>query len=539
MIFAIHGRMRSDTRDLKLKVLSSISEIIANLPDLEHTLRDVLRILSETLSMKRATVTLLDRKTGMLFITASHGLSTEEMRRGVYRLDEGVTGKIFQTGKPYAIPDIRKEPLFLDKTQSRTLEKQHLTFIGVPVMLQGQAIGVLNVDRLFEDHVSSQEDIEFLQVVAVLIAQFISLNEKFQELRDENASLRSKVSRNVHGPYIVGRSLAMQEVQRQIERVAPTRATVLLHGESGTGKTLIGRIIHDLSERKSFPFIKVNCASIPENLLESELFGYEKGAFTGAMGTKPGKFEEAHKGTIFLDEVGELPLGLQAKLLRFIQEKEFERLGSNKTRRVDVRILAATNKNLETLANQGAFRPDLYYRLNVFPIHTPALRERKEDIEGLLIHFLRKVSREYNREIHFSVEALEQLKGHDWPGNVREMENLIERLVILSEQDRIQPELIQPYLAHRPGTVEGPAQGHNSPGQLDMADKPALLREMEKREIIAALRRNDWIQARAAKELGLTQRQMGYKVAKFELEALVSVQRVKARKRRTGQPAEA
>lgn len=523
-------RMKPDTRDLKLNVLSGICEIIANLPDLENTLLEVLRILSDTLSMKRATVTLLDRRTGMLFISASHGLSAEEMRRGVYRLDEGVTGRIFQTGKPYAVPDIRNEPLFLNKTKSRALEKQHLTFIGVPITLRGVPIGVLNVDRLFGDHVSSQEDIEFLQVVAVLIAQFVSLNEQFHDLRAENASLRYKVSKGTDGPYIVGRSSAMQEVQRQIERVAPTRATVLIQGESGTGKTLIGRIIHDLSERKCFPFIKVNCASIPENLLESELFGYEKGAFTGAMGTKPGKFEEADNGSIFLDEVGELPLSLQAKLLRFIQEKEFERLGSNKTRRVNVRILAATNKDLEVLSSRGDFRPDLFYRLNVFPIHTPALRERKEDIEGLLIHFLRKVSREYNREIHFAIEALELLKDHDWPGNVREMENLIERLVILSEQDRIQPELIRPYLAPRPSTRS--TENHAAPLAAHVADKPTLLREMEKREVIAALRRNSWMQARAAKELGLTQRQMGYKIAKFELDAMVSVQRVKTRKKK-------
>ncbi|GAB6058397.1 sigma 54-interacting transcriptional regulator [Desulfonatronum parangueonense] len=521
--------MTPDTRDLKLHVLSSICEIIAHLPDLENILLEVLRIMSDNLSMKRATVTLLDRKTGMLFITASHGLTPEEMRRGVYRLDEGVTGRIFQTGKPYAVPDIRNEPLFLNKTQSRTLEKQHLTFIGVPITLQGIPIGVLNVDRLFGDHVSTQEDIEFLQVVAVLIAQFVSLNEQFQNLRAENASLRYKVSKGTDGPYIVGRSSAMQEVQRQIERVAPTRATVLLQGESGTGKTLIGRIIHDLSERKKFPFIKVNCASIPENLLESELFGYEKGAFTGAMGAKPGKFEEADNGSIFLDEIGELPLGLQAKLLRFIQEKEFERLGSNKTRRVDVRILAATNKDLEALSNQGAFRPDLFYRLNVFPIHTPALRERKEDIEGLLIHFLRKVSREYNREIHFSIEALELLKAHDWPGNVREMENLIERLVILSEQDRIQPELIEPFLGSRSPMR---TDSHSAPEPAKGEDKPALLREMEKREIIAALGRNGWVQARAAKELGLSQRQMGYKISKFDLDAMVSVQRVRSRKKK-------
>jgi len=529
--------MHADTRDLKLHVLAGISEIIAHASNLENILSEVLRILSDSLSMKRATVTLLNHETGTLFITASHGLSHEEMRRGVYRLDEGITGKIFQTAKPYAVPDIRTEPLFLDKTRSRGLEKQGLAFIGVPIMLHGAAIGVLNVDRLFDDHVSPREDIDFLQVVAVLIAQFISLNEQFQALRAENASLRYRASKNGQGPYIVGKSLAMQEVQRQLERVAPTRATVLLQGESGTGKTLIGRIIHELSERKNFPFIKVNCASIPENLLESELFGYEKGAFTGAMGTKPGKFEEAHQGTIFLDEVGELPLGLQAKLLRFIQEKEFERLGSNKTRKVDVRILAATNKNLEQLAASATFRADLYYRLNVFPIYAPALRERKEDIETLLIHFLRKVSREYNRRIHFSVKALELLKTYDWPGNVREMENLIERLVILSESSLIQPALIQPYITpgqtarmatktSPPAPSDGPSSEHED---VSRNAQPAQLHELEKREVLAALRRNGWIQARAAKELGLTQRQMGYKVAKFHLSDLVSSQRTRAK----------
>ena len=513
--------MTLDTKDLKLSVLSRISEIIAKAPDLENALMEVLSILSDTLSMKRATVTLFDRKTDRLYISASHGLSPEEERRGVYRLDEGITGKIFLTGKPFAVPDIRKEPLFLDKTKSRSLEKNHLTFLGVPIMLHGSPIGVLTVDRLFENNISCQEDIEFLQVVAVLVAQFINLNEQFQELRDENASLRYRVSKGADGLYIVGKSLAMQEVQRQVERVAPTRATVLLQGESGTGKTLVGRIIHELSDRKRFPFVKVNCASIPENLLESELFGYEKGAFTGAYSSKPGKFEEADKGTIFLDEIGELPLGLQAKLLRFIQEKEFERLGSNKTRRVDVRILAATNKDLQALGSKGKFRPDLFYRLNVFPVVVPALRERKEDIEGLLIHFLRKVSKEYDRELRFSMESLDLLKNHDWPGNVREMENLIERLVILAENGLIQPSLIRPYLSPKSLRAECPPQGRKS------TEGPSSLKDLEKREIIAALQRNDWIQSRAARDLGLTQRQMGYKVAKFGLESMVSIQRAK------------
>jgi Nif-specific regulatory protein len=518
--------MASKTLNLQLSVLSAISGIIDKALDLERSLQDILRILAETLSMKRAAITLVDRSTGKLAISVSQGLTAEEKSRGVYDLDEGVTGLIFRTAKPYVVPDIRKEPLFLDKTGSRKIERDRISFIGVPIILHGQAIGVLNVDRLFGDEVSFEEDVAFLTVVATLIAQFMSLNQKFEAkvevLKRENISLKSRLSRETQGLYIVGKSLAMQDVQRQIEKVAPTKATVLLLGESGTGKTLIGRIIHDLSERKDYPFIKVNCASIPENLLESELFGYEKGAFTGADGTKPGRFEEANKGTIFLDEIGELPLGLQAKLLRVLQDREFERLGSNKTRQVDVRILAATNKDLAALAEEGSFRPDLYYRLNVFPLQTPPLRDRKEDIPSLLIHFLNKVSKEYARNLHFSTEALSLLSRYDWPGNVREMENLVERLVILAESERLDAELIRPYLTlfSREETVEeiAPA-GEGAPS----------LQSLERSVVIDALRRSGGIQHKAARELGITPRQMGYRVKKFNLESLVAGERGRGR----------
>lgn len=519
--------MASKTLNLQLSVLSAISGIIDKALDLEQSLQDILRILSETLSMKRATITLVDRSTGKLAISVSQGLSAEEKRRGVYGLTEGVTGLIFQTAAPYVVPDIREDPLFLDKTGSRKIERDRISFIGVPIILHGQAIGVLNVDRLFGDEVSSEEDVAFLTVVATLIAQFMSLNQKFEAkvegLRRENVSLKYKLSKETQGLYIVGKSLAMQDVQRQIEKVAPTKATVLLLGESGTGKTLIGRIIHDLSDRKDYPFIKVNCASIPENLLESELFGYEKGAFTGADATKPGRFEEANKGTLFLDEIGELPLGLQAKLLRVLQDREFERLGSNKTRQVDVRILAATNKDLAALAEDGSFRPDLYYRLNVFPLQAPPLRERKEDIPSLLIHFLNKVSKEYARKLSFSTEALAVLSRYDWPGNVREMENLVERLVILAENERIDADLIRPYLtiiSREDEIEESSGEGESS--------SPSL-QSLEKSVIIDALRRSGGIQHKAARELGITPRQMGYRVKKFNLESLVAVQRVKNR----------
>ncbi|MGE4297758.1 MAG: sigma 54-interacting transcriptional regulator [Desulfovibrionaceae bacterium] len=517
--------MALSLQNLQLKVLAAISQIIDKALDLEESLHEVLRILSETLSMKRATITLAERETGQLVITASHGLTKDEKARGVYRFDEGVTGRIFRTASPYFVPDITKEPLFLDKTGARKIEKDRLSFIGVPILLHGAPIGVLNVDRLFTDDVPPDEDIAFLTVVATLIAQFISLNDQFRakvrSLEQENVSLKLRVSKESKGPYIVGRSIAMLEVEKQMQRVAPTKATILLLGESGTGKTLIARIIRDISDRKHFPFVKVNCASIPDNLLESELFGHEKGAFTGATSSKPGRFEEADKGTIFLDEIGELSMGLQAKLLRVLQEKEFERLGSNRTRTVDVRIITATNRDLAQLVESGGFREDLFYRLSVFPIHVPPLRERKEDVVGLLTHFLGQVNREYGRALTLAPEALGLLRRYDWPGNVREMENLIERVAIMADGDCITDEHIRPYL--------GGESCRDALCEFPNAPRPETLKDVERNEVVRALRQNGWIQYKAAEALGLTPRQMGYRVRKFNLEPLIATERAKER----------
>ena len=516
---------------LKIKVLCKISHVIHKALDLEKTLQDILCILSENLSMKRATITLVDYQTGQLLITASHGLTPEEKKRGVYRLDEGVTGLIFQTGKPYYVPDIHKEPLFLNKTGSRKIEKEKISFIGVPIIVQDTPIGVLNVDRLFENNISFEEDIDFLTVVATLIGQLISLNEKVrarvEALKQENVSLKYQLSKKNRKLYIVGKSQAMQEVENLIEKVAPTKATVFLFGESGTGKTLIARIIHEISERANYPFVKVNCASIPDNLLEAELFGYMRGAFTSANFNKPGKFELANRGTIFLDEIGELSLSVQAKLLRVLQDREFERLGSNKTIKVDVRIIAATNNNLEELVEQGKFRADLYYRLNVFPIWVPPLRERKEDIPELLNHFLQKIASEYGRKIVFTPEALELLRNYDWPGNVREMENLVERLAILTDDKEIDADFIKPYLKESKFSCDSDIRSINEDNSS--IKTTTSLQELEKQEIIAALKRNNWIQYKAARELGLSQRQMGYRIKKFGLEEHVARERVKAK----------
>lgn len=514
--------MTNSIRNLAFDALLSICEVIDKALDLEMALEEILRILSETLSMNRATITLLDSETGQLSINASYGLSLEEKRRGVYNLDEGVTGRIFRTVEPFVVPDVSKEPLFLNKTGARRVDKDRIAFLGVPIILHSRAIGVLNVDRLFAAEVSFEEDIGFLQVVATLIAQFMSLNEEVRQreavLKRENVSLLRRISQEDSTTRMVGSSSAMVDVQQKLEKVAPTKATVLLLGESGVGKTRIARIIHQFSERKHHPFIKVNCASIPETLLESELFGYEKGAFTGASQTRSGRFEEADKGTVFLDEIGELPQPIQAKLLRFLQDREFERLGSNQTRKTDVRIIAATNKDLQDLSTTGEFRADLYYRLNVFPIRVPPLRERTEDVPGLLNHFLAKVSKEYGRSMHFSARALEALTSYDWPGNVREMENLIERLVIMSDGERID----LPWLRSQMHSPTSGGSDISRPARPARNGVGTSLQDMEKNEILEALERNDWVQSRAAAELGISPRQMRYRVKKFELEPIIA-----------------
>ena len=519
--------MSSNLSALKLQVLSRISTLIHRALYLEETLQEVLSILSESLSMERATVTLLDREGGYLRIMASHGLGPEEKQKGVYNTTEGATGKIFRTGKALHIPDVTRDPLFLDKTGSRRKTGQTVAYTGVPIVQNSSPIGVFSVDRLFSRDVSVQEDIEFLNVVATLIAQLVSLNESIREredaLRRENVSLKYKLNKESQGMYIVGKSPSTQEVENRIAKVAPTHANVLLLGESGTGKTHIARIIHELSEKKSGPFVKVHCASIPENLLESELFGYEKGAFTGANTSRPGKFENADGGTIFLDEIGELGPRVQAKLLRVLQEFEFERLGSNRTIRVNVRVLAATNRDLQEAIQEGSFRQDLYYRLNVFPITALPLRKRKEDVPGLLNHFLRRFAKEYNRNFYFTPKALHRLQSHDWPGNVRELENFVERAIIMAESEKIGASLVEQAL-NLDYTPDMPDKREQAPEVASLEQKDGQegdtdsLQEMEKNKILAALRETGGVKRHAAVRLGITERQIGYRIRKYGLE---------------------
>ena len=508
------NQMDTKVSKLELKVLYDISQIIGQALNLDQTLEIILEILSEYLSMKRATITLKNGEEDTLSIRASHGLRPKEKKRGVYRLNEGVTGLIFRTAEPFVVPDISKEPLFLNKTGSRKIEKGQISFIGVPIVLNGRAIGVLSVDRLFDEDVSFEEDIRFLTILSALMAQLVSLNDQVkareQHLIKANLSLKTELSEKSRNFFAVGTSPTMFEVQQLIRKVAPTKASVLLLGESGTGKTLVARIIHELSSRARSSFIKVNCAALPDNLLESELFGYEKGAFTGAVESKAGRVEEADGGTIFLDEIGELPMPLQVKLLRFLQDREFERLGSTKTRKVDVRIIAATNRDLSAAVADGLFREDLYYRLDVFPIRVPPLRERREDIIPLVSFFCDKISREYGSSLQFTNSGLDAFVRYSWPGNVREMENLVERLAIIFDEATIDLLDLSPYLVH--GVKE-----------VEMQDRKLLgsLRERERQEVLDSLERNNWVQSHAAQELGITLRQIGYRIKKFGLEEFV------------------
>ncbi|MBI5556632.1 MAG: nif-specific transcriptional activator NifA [Deltaproteobacteria bacterium] len=507
----------------ELQALSEICQLIGSAVHLDTTLSKILRIVHDTLRMERATLVLLDKSGEKMTIRASYGLSVQEEQRGVYGLNEGICGQIFQTCSPFVVPDIKSEPLFLNRTKARSaISKEKISFIGVPVILAQKPVGVLSVDRLFGMDVSFEEDIRFLTVLATLIAQFLSLHRAISRkeavLVEENKSLKAELHSRYNRHYMIGQSKAMQGIFWSIEKVAPSRATVLLLGESGTGKELVARAIHQASTRKDKPFIKVNCAALPENLLESELLGHDKGAFTGAVSMKPGRFELANGGKHFLDEIGELPLMLQAKLLRVLQESQFERLGGTTTLTVDVRIIAATNVSLENAVVDGKFRNDLYYRLNVVPLTLPPLRERREDIPLLLDHFLRSSNKRNERDVKMTKEFLDFLTEYDWPGNVRELQNLIERLVILSDSGRLQTSDLPDRMflitqdaprADQPVSV--------SPAPVAGGKGRRVLKDLERLEVEEALNRHGWVQARAARELGLTQRQIGYKIKKYGL----------------------
>jgi Nif-specific regulatory protein len=437
------------THDHELSILTEIGQILSSTLDLHQAFESMMQLISDKLHMHRGALVMLDESTGQLRTEAAIGMTPEEIEKGRYALGEGVTGNVVATGRARVIPDLRQEPDFLNRTGRLTAEMAAapISFLCVPIKIEGRTAGALSVDKPFVSDQQLQSDQVFLKIVAACLAQTVQINRMVMRQKDqlleENAQLRAQVRDRYRFENIIGDSPAMHDVFAVVGQVANSRATVLLLGETGTGKEMIAKAIHHNSPRRDRPFIRVNCGAMTSTLLESELFGHVKGSFTGAIRDKEGRFEAANGGTIFLDEIGTMDPPLQVKLLRVLQEREFERVGDTQTMKVDVRVIAATNVDLQEEVAKGNFREDLFYRLNVVSIYLPPLRNRREDIPRLIDHFLDKYNAVNDRRLRrISRDMLNVLLRYSWPGNVRELENAIERAVVLSTGEDFNEDLL-------------------------------------------------------------------------------------------------
>ncbi|MBN2282803.1 MAG: nif-specific transcriptional activator NifA [Deltaproteobacteria bacterium] len=508
------GDGKRENREVReLSLLYEVSQTLGRSMDIREVVGPVLNALAEGMGMTRGMLALLNRKTGEMYIEAAHGLSEVQRKRGRYQLGEGVIGRVVETGQPAIVPHISDEPLFLDRTGSRkNLNKNDISYICVPIKIGTEVIGTLSADRLFDESISLKEDVRLLAIIASMIAQAVRIRQETQEEREmliqENLRLQTELKEKFHPANIIGKSKSMREVYQLVAQVSKSNATVLIRGESGTGKELVANAIHYNSLRANKPLVKVNCAALPETVLESELFGHEKGAFTGATYTRKGRFELASGGTIFLDEIGDLPPMVQIRLLRVLQEREFERVGATETTKVDVRVIAATNRSLEELMEKGDFREDLYYRLNVFPVYVPPLRERKSDILLLADFFIERYAKMNNKRIQrICTHAIDMLTCYHWPGNVRELENCIERAVLLSNEGVI-------YGYHLPPTL----QTSSYSGTISYGTLQGEMDRLERDLIMDALKTVRGNMTQAAKILGTSERIMGLRVAKYNID---------------------
>jgi Nif-specific regulatory protein len=542
---SLHTRKRTA---LSLVSIYEISKILSSSLDLEATLRAVLNLLSSYMDMRRGVVAILD-DAGAPRVVAASGVSPRDVSEGAADLPTEVASRILTGEMPFVTENVAEDALLADYVRmTDAAAGETVSFLAVPIKTFGKPFGLLAIARLWSSDtaVNFGEDVRFLTMVANLIAQTVKLHDRLPKREAAppeprpaargSARQAEKTTYEMHG--VIGISRAMQQVFAQVHLVAPTRSTVVLRGESGTGKEVIARAVHNLSTRRSGPFIKVNCAALPDTLLESELFGHEKGAFTGATGERKGRFELADGGTLFLDEIGDVSPPFQAKLLRVLQEREFERVGGSRTLKVDVRLVCATNRNLEEAVAKGDFRADLYYRINVVPIFIPSLRERREDIAPLAQHFLTAFNKENDRNLRFGDEVLDSLSVCTFPGNVRELENCVQRTATLTRGtviERIDLPCLSGLcqcatLLPRPafGLSEETARAEAARGggladapqadwqEVDDLDDLEALPERER--LIRVMERAGWVQAKAARMLGITPRQVGYALKKHRVQ---------------------
>jgi Nif-specific regulatory protein len=495
----------------RLSTLLDVSQALSGTLNLKASLHRVLEILARHHGAVRGIVSLLHAD-GDLRVEASDGVGDASRVR--YQVGEGITGRVVQSGKPIVVPRVSREPAFLHRAARRPeLAHHELSFVCVPIVLNRHAVGALAIDLKFKADRDFDRSVKFLGVVASMVAHALKIHRLIDEdkrrLVDENTHLKQELRERYDFSNLVGTSGPMRHIYEQVAQVAGTNTTVLIRGESGTGKELIANAIHYNSLRAAKPFVKVSCAALPESLIESELFGYEKGAFTGADARKKGRFELAEGGTLLLDEIGDVNLSTQVKLLRVLQQREFERVGGTDTVKANVRLLAATNKDLEKAIAAGTFREDLYYRLNVFTIFVPPLRERKADMLLLADHFLEKFAREHHRQIRrISTPAIDMLTSYHWPGNVRELENTLERPVLMCDGEVVHGHHLPPSLQ----TAE--ASGTVTRVSLDEA-----VSAYEKDLIQDALKTTRGNRARAARLLDTTERIINYKVRNYGIDA--------------------
>ena len=525
--------------ELELSLLNEISRVLGSTLDLHAVFDQTMRVLAERLGMERGSLVLLDEPTGKIRTETAFGLTPEEIHRGTYEKGEGITGSVVATGESIVVEDISSDARFLNRTGARpTSTTIPTSFICVPIRMEGRTVGAISVDKLFKDTENLRSDQRLLEIVAAFISQAIKINEIVAQEREEWQEEKRSMSANLRAKYkfdnIIGSAPPMIDVFDTIAQVASSRATCLILGETGTGKELIAKAIHYNSNRAEKPFIRVNCGALTGTLLESELFGHVKGSFTGAIKDKIGRFEAANCGTLFLDEIGTIDIGLQVKLLRVLQEREFERVGDNRTMKVDVRIIAATNLDLQEEVGKGRFREDLFYRLNVVTIFLPPLRNRREDIPRLIDFFLDKFNAENGKQLRkISKEMLNVLVRYPWPGNVRELENAIERAVVLSRADTLSEDLLPTAIRAfaQQGRATMASEGidalsrrlaEQSINEFELRDGQIydmVIRQVEKALIEKALLRCSGVKIKAADFLGINRNTLNKKFKELGLEA--------------------
>lgn len=495
----------------ELSVLYEISLLISKAHDIEKSLQKSLQILKTSLDLQSCAIYLLNE--GRLDVFASVDYTKQQQILSTFKMGEGATGLSAKSAEPIVIENVHNDHLFLNKSGKRGNEST--AYVAVPMLVDKDILGVLSVNLMKKTKMDFDETVQILTIISSIFAQTIhsyQLNKKEKErLTELKQYYKMEWDSKVHNfGNIIGECSAMKQVYRVIDQIANSNVTVLVRGETGTGKELVASAIHKKSSRAEEPFVKLNCAAITDSLIESELFGHEKGAFTDAKTTRKGRFELADGGTLFLDEIGDISASAQVKLLRVLQEREFERVGGSQTIKVNVRLIAATNRDLEQMVKDGDFREDLYYRLNVIPIDLPPLRQRGDDIKLLVQFFLQKSQKNHKRNVTINDEALEKLCSYPWPGNIRELENTIERIVLIGNEEGVSA---RDMLLMLPALNDQTFSQDYTP--MGIEDK--TLEEIEKDVIEKTLDKCDRSVAKAAKMLGITQRQIRYKMQKYEV----------------------